>query len=121
MVIIDPRGAGAPTRVVHPGLDRNIGESTVTVVVIENVLSKVCDVEVLEAVVIVVTDSDSHSVAHVPNSGFFSNIHELELSGLAKEISEEPVPRLPPPRRGKLRVPGILGRVEHRPLHHINI
>src|SRR5947199_7626251 len=46
VVIIDPRGAGAPTRVVHPGLDRNIGESTVTVVVIENVLSKVCDVEV---------------------------------------------------------------------------
>src|SRR2546429_5891677 len=26
VVIIDPRGAGAPTRVVHPGLDRNIGD-----------------------------------------------------------------------------------------------
>src|SRR2546425_1152462 len=77
--------------------------------------------EVLEAVVIVVTDSDSHSVTHVPNSGFFSDVHELELSRLAEKISEEPVPRFPPRRRRKLRAPWTLGRVEHRPLHQIHI
>ena len=82
-VIINPRGAGAPTQVIDPGLDGDIGERPVAVVVIENVMSEVCDVEVLEAVIIVVTDSDSHSVTHVPDSGFFSYVHEPELSSLA--------------------------------------
>src|SRR2546430_6291922 len=56
-VIINPRGAGAPTQVIDPGLDGDIGERPVAVVVIENVMSEVCDVQVLEAIVIVVTDS----------------------------------------------------------------
>src|SRR5256885_10751027 len=45
-VIINPRGAGAPTRVIDPGLDGDIGEGPVAVVVIENIMSEVCDVQV---------------------------------------------------------------------------
>src|SRR2546428_3533447 len=121
VIIIDPRGACAPTRVIDPGLDGDIGEGTVTVIVVENVMSEVCDVEVLEAVVIVVTDSDSHSVAYVPNSSSFRDVDERELSGLTEQISEEPVPRLPTRRRRKPRASWILSRVEHRPLHQIDI
>src|SRR5438046_6161591 len=69
-VIINPRGAGAPTRVIDPGLDGDIGEGPVAVVVIENIMSEVCDVQVLEAIVIVVTDSHSHSVPKCPTPAF---------------------------------------------------
>src|SRR5437879_13392072 len=79
-VIINPRGACAPTRVIDPGLDCDIGERPVAVVVIENVMSEVCDVEVLEAVIIVVTDSDSHSVPHLPDFGVLRYRHDSDPS-----------------------------------------
>src|SRR6266571_3267353 len=120
-VIINPCGACAPTRVIYPRVHGDVRESTVTVVVVEDVVSEVCDVQILEAVVIVVPDSDSHSVAHMPDSGFLSDVHELELSGLAQQVTEEPVAGLPVQRRRKLRLTGILSRVEHRALHHIDV
>src|SRR5216683_4604398 len=113
--------ACAPTRVIDPRVHGDVRESTVTVVVVEDVVSEVCDVQVLKAVVIVVPDSDSHSVAHMPDSGFLSDVHELELSGLAQEVTEEPVAGLPVRRRRKLRFTGILSRVDHRALHHIDV
>ena len=120
-VIINPRRARAPARVIHTGLCRHVGKRAVAIVVIENVAPEIRDVQVLEAIIIIISDRDPHAVADMADSSFFCDIHEFELSGLAKQILEQAVARPPSRRRGKLRAPRVLSRIERRALNHIHI
>ena len=120
-VIVNPSRARAPARVINTSLRRHIGEGAVAIVVVKNVASEVCNVEVLEAVVIVVAHRNSHAVADVPDSGFFRDVHKLQLPSLAQKIAEEAVAGRPSRRERKLRAPRILRRIERRSLNHIHI
>src|SRR5205807_8033977 len=60
-------------------------------------------------------------ISDMADSSFFCDIHEFELSGLAKQILEQAVARPPSRRRGKLRAPRVLSRIERRALNHIHI
>src|ERR1043166_29790 len=81
--------------IVNARLPRYIGKRTVTVVVIQHVVTCVGDVKVEKAIVIVVADGDTHTVADVPHSGLFSDVDEAQLAGLRKQVLVEPVAGLP--------------------------
>src|SRR5436309_13215974 len=86
--------------IVDARLPRYIGKRTVTVVVIQHVVTCVGDVKVEKAIVIVVAVGDTHTVADVPHSGLFSDVDEAQLAGLRKQVLVEPVAGLPV-RRGR--------------------
>ena len=120
-VKIDPRRTGTPAKVIDTRLHGNIREGAVPVVVIENVVSKVCDVEILEAVVIVVSNGDPHSMTDVADSCFFRDVHKLQLSSLAQQVAEQSVAWLPARGRRKLCQARVPRWVEHGALHQINV
>src|SRR5262249_9575861 len=64
----------------------HVGESSVTVVVIENVLAKVGDEEIFVAVVVVVADADALSPAGVTYTCFCSDIGESSIAIVAKKM-----------------------------------
>ena len=46
-------------------------------------MPEISDIQVLEAVIIVVAYRDAHPVADVPDSGFLRDVHKLQLPRLA--------------------------------------
>ena len=61
-VIIDEAGAGAPSTAADARLVSDVGESSITVVVIKNVSAKVRYQKINLAIVVIVTAGDSHAV-----------------------------------------------------------
>src|SRR5260221_1923366 len=63
IVVVKPDGAGRPTRGGEAGFFGNVGESAVAIVAIENVAAILGNVEIGEAVPVVISDCNTHSVA----------------------------------------------------------
>src|ERR1700730_3674130 len=120
-VKIDPCCARAPTRIIDTSLRGDISERAIAIIVVQNVAAKICDVQVLESVVIVIPDGDSHPVTDVADAGLLRDIFELKLSGLAQQIPEQPIAGLPSGRGRKLRTARILSRIERRALQQIDV
>src|SRR5580698_8396458 len=97
VVIVKESCRYRPSARGHSGLRRNIGESAVTVVVVKDVLSKVGHVNVRKPVVVVVPNSNSHSVVSFPGvlqAGLLSDVSERSVFILA--VKAVPVFRVVP-------------------------
>src|SRR3954454_13987058 len=82
-VIIDPRRTCTPARVIHAAFCGYVSERAIPIIVVKHVASEVCNIEVLEAIIVIVSDRNTYAVADVPHPGFFRDIYELELPRLA--------------------------------------
>ena len=69
VVVVQESGAGAPLSRSHSGDFRHVDERAVPVVTIERVSAVVGDVDVCEAVVVVVADRDAHAVVVLRHAG----------------------------------------------------
>ena len=71
-IVVDERAACVPARAFagDAGFLADVGESSISVVVIENIFAVVGDEEIFVAIVVVVTDADALSPAGVADSGF---------------------------------------------------
>src|SRR3977135_530073 len=63
IVVVEPNRTGSPTGRADTGFLRDVGKSSVAVVVIQNAFPVVGHVEIGEAVVIVVAHCGTHSIA----------------------------------------------------------
>src|SRR5439155_19264273 len=72
LVIVEPAGAGGPSVFVgHTRLGRDVPESSVAVIVIENGAAVACDVKVRKAVVVKIAHRHALAVVPLPaDSGF---------------------------------------------------
>src|SRR5437764_3684127 len=64
----------------------DVGEGTVAIVVIENVLAVVGDVEILPAVVVVIPDADALAPTSVGQTGFGADIGERAIMVVVIEV-----------------------------------
>ena len=69
VVVVQEPGAGAPLSRSHSGGFRHVRERAVPVVTVERVSAEVGDVDVCEAVVVVVADRDAHAVVVLRHAG----------------------------------------------------
>ena len=120
-VVIDPSRARTPARIVHARLFGYVGEGSVSVVVVEHVVSKIRDVQILEAVIVVVANGDSHSVSDVSYAGLLGDVNKLQLPSFTEQVAEEAISRFPSRRWGKFRLTWILRRIEGRTLNQVHI
>ncbi len=93
VVEVDPGRAGGPgvswRRVAsRAGAHSDIGEGAVAVVVVQVIAAVARDVQVFEAVVVVVADSHAHAVAHALQPGLLGHV----LEGAVLALVVEPVP-----------------------------
>src|ERR1700686_1200548 len=68
IVIVEPDRAGGPPRRAHSGFFRDIGESAVTVIVVKNVPAVLGDVDILEAVAVIISNRHALAVSASANS-----------------------------------------------------
>src|ERR1700722_465916 len=87
-VIVDESTAGAPcfTRACDAGFLTDVGECSIAIVVIEDILAIVRDVQILEAIVVIVADADALAPAGVCEAGFLSDIGEGAVVVVAVEM-----------------------------------
>src|SRR4029077_10312847 len=85
-------GARAPSPGAHAGTGRHVSEGPVAVVVIQRVAAVARDVEILEAVVVVVADGDAHAVEvlrHAGDPGPLGDVDKRAVAGLVIETVPE--------------------------------
>ena len=80
MVVISKSRAGGPAAVAHSRLFADVGESAVAVVSVKRVLAEVGAKNVLEAVVVVVTDADSTGPSEGPQSCLLRDIRKCPIT-----------------------------------------
>src|SRR5215475_12318993 len=80
IVVVEPDGAGRPSRRRHAGLFRDVGKCAITIVVIQNAAAVLSDVDVGETVAVVVADGNTLSVAAGDDTGFLRNIGESAVA-----------------------------------------
>src|SRR5262249_2262820 len=85
VVVIEPHGAGGPTRRRDARFLCYVSERAVAVVAIENILTVVRDVEIDVAVAIVGGSGDAHSEPAARDAGFVSDISERAVVVVAIE------------------------------------
>jgi len=87
-VIVDESAAGAPcsARTCDPGFFADVGECSVAIVVIEDILAVVRDVQILEAIVVIVADTHALAPAGMREAGFLSDIGEGAVVVVAVEM-----------------------------------
>ena len=87
-IVVDKRAAGVPALAVpaHARFISYIRERAITIVVIKNVLAKVADKEVLEAVIVVIANADALSPAGVGYASLQSNVGECAVSIIFEEM-----------------------------------
>ena len=76
VVVVEPYCARCPSRSGYSGLFGDVGEGAIAVVAIENAAAVLRDVEIGEAIGVVVADRDTHAVASTGHPGFFRHIGE---------------------------------------------
>src|SRR5580692_9363885 len=90
-VVVDERAAVAPSfsRACDPSFFADVGEGAVAIVVVQDIFSVVGDVEIFEAVVIVVADTHALSPTGVQKAGFLGDVGKgavvivvVEVAGL---------------------------------------
>src|SRR3984893_11802138 len=79
IVVVEPNRTGSPTGRADTGLLRDVGKSSVAVVVVQNAFSVVGHVEIGEAVVIVVAHCGTHSIAASGYAGFLRHVAECAV------------------------------------------
>src|SRR5205823_4472867 len=92
---IEPGGAGAPARIIHARPPSDVGKRAVAVVMVENVRSKVGDVEVLKSIIIVIAYGDPHAAADPSHAGLLCDVLELQSPSLREQVAEKAVARFP--------------------------
>ena len=77
-VVVEPGAAGSPAVlfVVNPSLAGDVGESSVAVVVKQDVVSPEAAEQIVPAVVVVVADADAGLPAGAPQAGFLGDVGE---------------------------------------------
>src|ERR1700722_14502317 len=85
VVEVNPRRARGPSAAANARLVGDVSKSAVANVVVELVATVRGPIQIFEAVVIVVTDGDSHSVSHTLKPGFFRHIFERSICFLMKK------------------------------------
>ena len=103
VVVVEEPGAGAPSVSRDPCTGRDVGERAVSLVAIEPVAAIAGDVEIREAVVVVVADRRAHpidAVGGAAETGFLCLVHEGAVALL-------PVQAVP---ESRLRFVGSLSR-----------
>jgi hypothetical protein len=87
-VIVDESAAGAPcfARACDAGFLADVGECSVAIVVIKDILAVVSDVQILETIVVIVADTGALAPASVREAGFLSDIGEGAVVVVAVEM-----------------------------------
>jgi len=85
VVVIEPHGAGAPSRSAHAGLGRHVGEGAVAVVVIENAVWILSDIQIGESVAVVVSHGHAHSVSIALDASFGGDVSERAVAIISIE------------------------------------
>src|ERR1700722_754806 len=91
VVVIKESGRGRPTTCSYTSFGRHVSEGPIAVVVVKKVSPEICDVDVGEPIVIVVSDSDSHAVVCVA-SVLQSGLHRDVGEGAVFVLTVEPIP-----------------------------
>ena len=97
VVVVKESCRYGPSACRHSRLRRNIGESAVAIVVVEDVLPIVGDINIRKTIVVVVPDSNSHSVVRVSGvlqAGLHSDVGERAVFVLT--VKTVPVCRVVP-------------------------
>ena len=76
IVIVEPKGAGSPSRRDDARLQRDVGKCAIAVVAIKDTAVVAGYEKVGIAVAVVVPDSDAHTVTCVAYSGFYGHVSE---------------------------------------------
>ncbi len=87
MIVIDKRSAGGPTRIVDAGFRGDVSESAVAVVFQKMIRTETGDVEIFEAVVVVIADGDAHAPTDIAHAGLSPNFRKLAVAVVAIEIA----------------------------------
>src|ERR1700730_3447683 len=89
IVVVEPNRTGSPTGRADTGFLRNVGKSSVAVVVIQNAFSVLGQVEIGEAVVIVVAHCGTHAIAPSGYACFLRHVAEGAVPIVAIESIAE--------------------------------
>ena len=76
VVIVKPDCTRSPSRSGNPGRLRYVGESTISVVVVQNAPAVLGDVEIREAIAVIVADCHPLPVSAAGHSGFLGDVGE---------------------------------------------
>ena len=107
VVVVEEPGAGAPSAGPDPRAGGDVGERAVSLVAIEPVAAIAGDVEIREAVVVVVADRHAHPVDAVcgaAETGLLRHVDEGAVTLLPVQAVPEPRVRLVGPLPRRLRV-----------------
>src|SRR6202162_2768339 len=87
-IVIDKRTAGVPTRALarHARLLAYVGESPVTIVVIQNILAVIRYEQILPPVVVVIADANALAPARVPYSRLGGNVGEGAIAIVTEKM-----------------------------------
>ena len=83
-IVVAEGHTGAPERICHTGLFRDIRERSIAVIVIQNVGAQVSDVNIHETVIVVVGESAPHSVRSIAHSSACCDIGEGPVPVIAE-------------------------------------
>src|SRR5215469_1328231 len=89
-VVVDKSTACAPARPLprHPGLVAHIGERPVPVVVIKNIISVIGDVQVVEAVIVVIADAHALSPSGASHSCLDGHVGKCPVAVILEEMRD---------------------------------
>src|SRR5579863_5123397 len=87
-VVVDERATRIPARAIarHARPLADIGEGSVAIVVIENVLAEVRDEQIVPAIVVIVADADALSPARMRDSSLQSHVGESSVAIVAEKM-----------------------------------
>src|SRR5262249_1120728 len=95
VVVIEPDGAGSPSRRGHAGFLGNVSESAVAVITVKNALAVLRDVEIGEAVPVVVADSSTLPVSACGDTGFLRHVCERAIAVVVvKRVAQRRIGRV---------------------------
>src|SRR5450432_767964 len=92
LVVVQETGARAPTAGLNAGARRDIGERSVTVVVVQRVAPESGDVDVFETIVVEIAHGHSHAITILRHSGearFFGDVGKRAVRILPVETVPE--------------------------------
>src|SRR4051794_5044478 len=79
-VVVKPDGSGSPPRCSDSSFGGYIRESAVAIIVVQNAAAILRDVEVRNAIAIIVTNGHAHSVATTRDARLFSDVGESSVA-----------------------------------------
>ncbi len=87
-IVVDERAACVPARAFarHSCLLADVGEGTVTIVVVQNILAEVGNEQIVPSVVVVVADAHALPPAGMRDSGLRSHVGESSVAIVAEEM-----------------------------------